>query len=64
MNQHKVKVIAARMLATIAVFITLTSCEGRKMSNMEPTGETVEVVVGTDTTTPADGAPEDSAAVI
>lgn len=38
------KVIAAALVATIAVSVPLlTSCEGRKMSNMKPTGETVEV---------------------
>jgi len=40
------KAIAAAMVATIAVSAILTGCEGRKMSNMTPDGETVEVVVG------------------
>lgn len=40
------KAIAATMLAAIALSLTaLTSCEGRKMSNMTPTGDTVEVVI-------------------
>lgn len=42
-----IKTIAAAMAATIVVSaLMLTSCKGRKMSNMEPVGETVEVVVG------------------
>lgn len=42
------KAIAAAMVATIVISIsTLTACEGRKMSNMTPTGDTVEVEVST-----------------
>ena len=33
-------------VATIAVSCLLSSCEGRKMSNMVPRGETVEVDPG------------------
>lgn len=56
------KTIAAAIVATIVISIsalTLTGCQGRKMSNMEPTGETVEVEINT----PADSissAPTDS----
>lgn len=39
--------IAAAVVATIVVSICLGSCQGRKMSNMEPLGETVEVVIDT-----------------
>ncbi len=40
------KAIAATMFAAIALILTiLTSCEGRKMSNMTPTGDTVEVEI-------------------
>ncbi|MGN0237879.1 MAG: hypothetical protein ACI4AK_07350 [Lepagella sp.] len=40
------KAIAATMFAAIALSLTiLTSCEGRKMSNMTPTGDTVEVEI-------------------
>ncbi|MGM9816089.1 MAG: hypothetical protein ACI304_03400 [Lepagella sp.] len=40
------KAIAATMFAAIALLSTmLTSCEGRKMSNMTPTGDTVEVEI-------------------
>lgn len=44
MKKHN-KAIAAALTATIAVSAILTGCEGRKMSNMTPDGETVEVVV-------------------
>lgn len=57
------KAIAAAVVATIVVSIALGACQGRKMSNMEPTGETVEVVIGDADTTSADTAttPTDSA---
>lgn len=41
----KKAIAAACMIATIAASFSLASCEGRKMSNMQPTGDTVEVVV-------------------
>ena len=45
------------MLLAISVGTSLLiSCEGRKMTNMEPTGETVDVVIEQ----PADTAPSDS----
>lgn len=48
------KTIAAAAVATIVVSATLLAgCKGRKMSNMEPTGETVEVVISN----PNDSAP-------
>lgn len=46
MKIFKAKTIAVVSAATIVVSImALTSCEGRRMSNMKPTGETVDVVV-------------------
>lgn len=40
------KAIAAAMVATIVISMSmLTACEGRKMSNMTPTGDTVELEV-------------------
>ena len=40
------KTIAAAAVATIVISIPLlTGCQGRKMTNMEPTGDTVEVVI-------------------
>lgn len=37
--------IAAGALATIVTSLALASCEGRKMTNMQPAGETVEVII-------------------
>lgn len=45
MKKMNIKAIAAAFVATVALSCIMTSCEGRKMSNMEPTGETVEVDV-------------------
>ncbi|MDE7180737.1 MAG: hypothetical protein K2N88_06025 [Muribaculaceae bacterium] len=45
MDKYSLKTIAAAVVATIVVSISLTSCEGRRMSNMEPNGETVDVVI-------------------
>ena len=55
--------IAATRVATIVAFLALVaalaSCKGRKMDNMEPSGDTVEVVIVTpDDAEPA--APADS----
>lgn len=60
------KTIAAAMVATIVISVCaviLTGCKGRKMTNMEPTGETVEVVIdSTEPTEPTEiGEPIDSA---
>lgn len=37
------KATAATFVAAVAVLSGLTSCKGRTMDNMEPTGETIEV---------------------
>lgn len=50
-------IAAALMVATIVVSLLCASCEGRKMSNMTPTGETVEVVIGDDTISDTDSIP-------
>lgn len=42
---NNLKAIAAATVAAIAFSGILLSCQGRKMSNMEPTGDTVEVVI-------------------
>lgn len=47
MKHYNFKTIAATVVATIVISIALSSCEGRKMSNMVPTGDTVEVVINT-----------------
>lgn len=55
MKHSRKHTIAAAFAATIVVSLSaLTSCEGRKMSNMHPVGETVEVPVSElpDTVTP------------
>ena len=38
-------IAAASLVATIVASCTLCSCKGRKMSNMEPLHDTVEVVI-------------------
>ena len=43
MNKFLKSTIAAASVATMVVSFFLSSCEGRKMSNMKPAGETVEV---------------------
>lgn len=45
MNLKNKRAIAAAMVATIVASICVGGCKGRKMSNMEPTGDTVEVVI-------------------
>ena len=45
MKKNNRKAIAAAMVATIAASLTFSGCEGRKMSNMTPDGETVQVVI-------------------
>lgn len=47
MKRHINKTIAAAAVATIVVSLSLLpSCKGRRMSDMVPTGDTVEVEVG------------------
>lgn len=42
------------MAATVVIsFLLLPSCRGRRMSDMQPTGDTVEVVIGGDSATDA-----------
>lgn len=55
MKKYSFKAIAAALVATIVVSISLTSCEGRKMSNMQPTGETVEVIIERPEAEPQEG---------
>ena len=35
-------------VAIVAITVALTGCKGRTMENVEPTGDTVEVVLDTD----------------
>lgn len=47
MKRHINKTIAAAAVATIVVSLSLLpSCKGRRMSDMVPAGDTVEVEVG------------------
>ena len=50
-------IAAAASVATIVVSLLFASCEGRKMSNMTPTGETVEVVIGDNAAVDTDSIP-------
>lgn len=47
MKLNNPKAVAAILpgVATIVASIFMTSCEGRRMSNMVPTGDTVEVII-------------------
>ena len=42
---NRFAIAATMIVASMAASCLLSSCEGRKMSNMKPKGETVEVVV-------------------
>ena len=45
MKKNNKWTIAAAMVATIVISVcSLSSCKGRRMSDMEPDGDTVEVV--------------------
>ena len=45
--------------AILFVLTLFTSCEGRKMNNMKPTGDTVEVNINSSDTVTDSLAPED-----
>lgn len=51
---RSLSIAAALPAATIVVSLLCASCEGRKMSNMVPKGETVEVNVDAQDSIPAD----------
>ncbi len=44
-KRFDIRTIAVAVAATIVVFSGLVSCKGRTMKNMEPTGDTVEVII-------------------
>lgn len=47
--------VTAINVAVVAFFaLAATACKGRTMENMEPTGDTVEVVIDTPTDSPAE----------
>ncbi|MDE7412565.1 MAG: hypothetical protein K2N05_02070 [Muribaculaceae bacterium] len=49
--QH-IKATAATFVAAVAVVLGMVSCKGRTMRDVEPTGETIEVVVGEESIAP------------
>lgn len=62
MKKNNKWTIAAAMVATIVISVcSLSSCKGRRMSYMEPDGDTVEVVIGNpDTSSSTDTIPGQS----
>lgn len=44
-KSYKKAIVAVSAAAVALLFFLLPSCKGRTMENMEPTGETVEVVI-------------------
>lgn len=46
------KATAATIVTAAAACLFMSSCEGRKMSNMTPTGDTVEVTISETDSTP------------
>lgn len=49
MNAKNINLRPTVLLAGVALLLALSACKGRTTENMEPTGDTVEVVI-TDTT--------------
>lgn len=47
MNIRNKKTIAVAAAMAMVIVSGLSSCKGRTMENMEPTGDTVEVVIET-----------------
>ena len=45
MKGFKFNKISCGIIAVALLSIALSSCKGRTMENMEPTGDTVEVVI-------------------
>ncbi len=56
MKINSKKGIAAKIFVAIAILGGLSSCKGRTMENMEPTGDTVEVEIAIPGQEPADTA--------
>ena len=54
MNKKMNKAAAATLVVATAMLSGMVSCKGRTMENMEPTGDTVEVVVNTADSVAAD----------
>ena len=45
MKKSYILTTAATLVATVVVLCSMSSCKKRTMENMEPTGDTVEVVI-------------------
>lgn len=62
MIKQAYKKAAATSVAAVVIAVCLSSCQGRTMKNMEPKGETVEVVISPEPETAADSlsAPADT----
>ena len=54
MIKQAYKKAAATSVAAVVIAVCLCSCQGRTMKNMEPKGETVEVVLTPETEVEAD----------
>ena len=64
MNAKNINLRPTVLLAGVALLLALSACKGRTTENMEPTGDTVDVVI-TDTNwvaTDSTPAPADSSA--
>ncbi|MDE6259155.1 MAG: hypothetical protein K2M53_12335 [Muribaculaceae bacterium] len=59
MKKINYKATAATFVAAVAVLSCMSSCKGRTMDNIEPTGETIEVKID-----PSDSAPLESDSII
>ena len=62
MIKQAYKKAAATSVAAVVIAVCLSSCQGRTMKNMEPKGETVEVVISPEPETGGDSlsAPADT----
>lgn len=58
MIKQAYKKAAATLVAAVVIAVCLCSCQGRTMKNMEPKGETVEVVISPEPDTEGDTLPE------
>ncbi len=60
MTKKTYKKAAATSVAAVVIAVSLCSCQGRTMKNMEPKGETVEVVISPEPETAGDSVTEPS----
>ena len=66
MKKYQNKATATAFVVAVAMLISLGSCKGRTMDNMEPTGETIEVVVEQEDAydAPADSGTEGNGSIV